>query len=109
MRPAGLVARSTRAVTSPLSIAARTRDSFSFSAGVGSETGVACREGKLPELTERDMEPEVVREAMTMPASRDVPSICGKKEERRDDVANVDLVCAGERNKRCRGGGKVFM
>jgi hypothetical protein len=55
------------------------------------------------------MEPEVVREAMTMPASRDVPSICGKKEERRDDVANVDLVCAGERNKRCRGGGKVFM
>jgi hypothetical protein len=34
MRPEGLVARSTRAVTSPLSIAARTSVSFSFSADV---------------------------------------------------------------------------
>ena len=59
------------------------------------ETGVACREGKLPELTERDTEPEGVREAMTMPASRAVPSIFSNKEQRRDDVANVGLVCRG--------------
>ena len=109
MRPDGLVARSTRAVTSPLSIAARTRDSFSFSVGVSWETGVACRGGKLPELTERDTEPEGVREAMTMPASRAVPSIFSNKEQRRDDVANVGLVCAGERRKRCRGGQSVCL
>ena len=90
-RPEGLVARFTRAVTSPLSIAVRTRDSFSFSAGVRWGMGVACREGKLPELTERDTEPEGVRDAMTVPASRDVPSVrgSGKKELERDDVANV--------------------
>lgn len=92
-RPEGLVARSTRAVTSPLSIAARTRDSFSFSAGVRWGTGVACRVGKLPELTERDTEPEGVRDAMTVPAFRDVPSVRGSGRKEldlgRDDVANV--------------------
>jgi hypothetical protein len=54
-RPEELVARCTRAPMSPLSIAARTSVSFSFSAGE-----------RLPELTER----EGVREAMTVPASR---------------------------------------
>ena len=70
---------------------------------------MACREGKLPELTERDTEPEGVREAMTMPASRAVPSIFSNKEQRRDDVANVGLVCAEERKKRCRRGQRVCL
>jgi hypothetical protein len=106
MRPEGLVARSTRAVTSPLSIAARTRDSFSFSAGVSWGTGVACREGKLPELTERDTEPEGVREAMTVPASRDVSSVRGREEERRDDVANVGPRTRRRAQKQCKRGAR---
>jgi hypothetical protein len=65
-RPEELVARCTRALTSPVSIAARTSDSFSFSADERGVAGVAWRDGRLPELTERDG----VREAMTVPASR---------------------------------------
>jgi hypothetical protein len=65
-RPEELVARCTRALTSPLSIAARTSVAFSTSAGERWVTGVAWRGGKLPELTER----EGVREAMKVSASR---------------------------------------
>lgn len=49
--------------------------------------------GRLPELTERDTEPEGVRDAMTVPAFRDVPSVRGSGRKEldlgRDDVANV--------------------
>jgi hypothetical protein len=67
---------------------------------------VACREGKLPELTERDTEPEGVREAMTVPASRDVPSVRGRKEERRDDVANVGPRLRRRAQKKCKRGAR---
>lgn len=102
-RPKDVVARCTRAAISPSSIAARTKDSFSFSAGERLITGVGWREGRLPELelTERDMEREEVREAMAVPASRaaEFPPPRGKNERRRDDVAKMCLVRAEERRR----------
>jgi hypothetical protein len=70
---------------------------------------VACREGKLPELTERDTEAEGVREAMTVPASQDVPSVRGKKEERRDDVANVGPRMRRRAQEKMQNGGNAFV
>lgn len=70
-RPEELVASWARVLTSPSSQAARIKASFSLSAGDSSTTGVACRGGRLPVLTERETEgDEGVREAMAVPASR---------------------------------------
>lgn len=69
--PKMLVDRHTRVARSRSSQAAAISASFSFSAGESSMTGVARRDGKLVELTERDVGREgLVEEAMTKPAFR---------------------------------------
>jgi hypothetical protein len=68
------VASCTRVDRSPSRHAAKIRASFSFSAGESSTIGGVRRDGRLFELTERDVgrdaERDGLREAMAVPASR---------------------------------------
>jgi hypothetical protein len=74
IRPEVLVASCTSAARSPSRHAAEISASFSFSAGESSTTDGVRRDGRLVELTERDVgrdpEREGLREAIAAPASR---------------------------------------